>query len=446
VIHSIDKTIYMTYVISAKKQLCCLVVSLFLIHSQQGKAQTLQSVTDNGNTTTKNVWIAAQPGGGVMEGALNVGGRFRLLGGINSYAMGTEGDQPTMYRTGVSTLGYPFNGYNHLVIQGGTTNNRDILFVTGSTPAERMVIKGTGNIGIGTLNPIAKLDIFTNTSVFGLKIGDEASSNIRIAGTAGGPTGYGSIQTYSAGVIGGVLALQRDGGNVGIGVSNPKERLAVKGDMSMYADLRSIDPRPAVAGGSVPGEIRGLGGGNSTSSSSSNWDDGFLRLSAGGGSNPTTKSFIDLSGYISPDASGDTLVMERFQNITMGTSGQERLRIASNGSVGIGTKKMGVHKLAVNGSIGARMLVITQETWADFVFHPSYQLPSLQEVAAFINANQHLPGIPSEAQVIKDGLNVGEMNKQLLQKIEELTLYMIQQDKRMEEQEKEIATLKKRLM
>jgi len=417
-------------------------MNILLLISLAGKGQTLQTVTDNGNSTTKSIWVGALPSSGVTENALNLGGRLKLLGGNSAYSTGVEGEQPTIYRTGVNSLGYPFNGYNHLVLQTGI-QSRDILFVTGSTPAERMVIKGNGNIGIGTMNPIAPLDIFTNTSLFGLKIGDEANSNLRIAGTSGGATGYSSIQTYYGGQLGGVLVLQRDSGNVGIAIRNPKERLGVRGSMAIYSELDNKTARPEVGAGTISGEIRGLGGGAENPSSS--WDDGFLRLSAGGGSNARTKSFIDLSGFISASVSDDTVVMDRAQNITMGTSGIERLRITSDGNVGIGTKKTSGHKLAVEGTIGTRKLVVTQSTWADFVFHPDYTLPSLQDVERFILEHQHLPGIPSEAVVKAEGVDVGDMHKRLLQKVEELTLYMIEMEKKQALMAKENSKLKCRL-
>jgi hypothetical protein len=100
--------------------------------------------------------------------------------------------------------------------------------------------------------------------------------------------------------------------------------------------------------------------------------------------------------------------------------------IKSDGNVGIGTTNPGPYKLAVEGVIGARRMKITQVPgWADFVFHEDYQLPSLGYVENFIQENKHLPGIPSEEQVKEEGIDVSEMNKMLLQKIEELTLYII---------------------
>jgi hypothetical protein len=99
-----------------------------------------------------------------------------------------------------------------------------------------------------------------------------------------------------------------------------------------------------------------------------------------------------------------------------------------NGSVGIGTTNP-QYKLAVNGNIGAQDIIVTNTGWSDYVFQPGYRLPSLSEVNAYIQANHHLPDIPSEAEVKEKGASVGEMQSKLLAKVEELTLHMIQQEK-----------------
>jgi hypothetical protein len=105
----------------------------------------------------------------------------------------------------------------------------------------------------------------------------------------------------------------------------------------------------------------------------------------------------------------------------------------TNGNLGIGTTPTGTYKLQVEGTIGARKIQVKSGTWADFVFQPDYQLAPLSEVATYIKTNQHLPGIPTAEDVKKDGVDVGEMNKLLLQKVEELTLYMIEMKKEIEQ-------------
>ena len=102
-----------------------------------------------------------------------------------------------------------------------------------------------------------------------------------------------------------------------------------------------------------------------------------------------------------------------------------RLTATTSGGIGIGTSSIGTYKLAVEGTIGCRELVVTTAPWADFVFEDNYRLPTLNEVDQFIQENKHLPGIPTEAEVKEKGFSVGNISSKLLQKIEELTLYVI---------------------
>ena len=99
----------------------------------------------------------------------------------------------------------------------------------------------------------------------------------------------------------------------------------------------------------------------------------------------------------------------------------------------------------VNGKIACRELEVSTAAWSDFVFQNNYRLPPLDEVAAFISENKHLPGIPSEKEVMKDGFNVGVMSSKLLQKIEELTLYMIELKKENEALKTQIGSIQLQL-
>jgi hypothetical protein len=114
------------------------------------------------------------------------------------------------------------------------------------------------------------------------------------------------------------------------------------------------------------------------------------------------------------------------------------MAITNSGAVGIGTTTP-QYLLSVNGTIGAKDIVVTNSGWPDFVFRPGYRLKPLSDVSAFITANHHLPDIPSEAEVKEKGVSVGEMQAKLLAKVEELTLHLIAQEKEIKELRQRIA-------
>lgn len=112
-------------------------------------------------------------------------------------------------------------------------------------------------------------------------------------------------------------------------------------------------------------------------------------------------------------------------NLRFGTSEKERLRIDHNGNVGIGVTNPD-YKLVVNGGIKAREIFVpSPEEWPDFVFESNYNLPSIAQVKNFVQSFKHLPGIPSAKEIKQTGVNVGDIQVKMLQKIEELTLYVI---------------------
>lgn len=112
-------------------------------------------------------------------------------------------------------------------------------------------------------------------------------------------------------------------------------------------------------------------------------------------------------------------------------------------AVGIGTGAMGDYRLAVNGKIGCKEVKVEVANgiwaWPDYVFEPGYNLAQLSELETYIMANKHLPGIPKQAEVEERGVNVGEMQAQLLKKVEELTLYIIAQQKEIDKLKKALA-------
>jgi len=185
-------------------------------------------------------------------------------------------------------------------------------------------------------------------------------------------------------------------GNIGIGTTNPDATLHIKGGIAIQNPHLSYD-----TSGNA-GERAGI---------------------IFGTNNDTNNSMF----WISSDAEvGDRL------NIGCGAGyndSQSNITMLWNGFLGIGTRSP-TCKLEVAGTIKAEEILVEAKT-ADFVFDENYKLRSLVETEKYIKANRHLPDIPSAEKFEKSGINLAEMNKLLLQKIEELTLYLVEQDKKL---------------
>jgi len=113
-----------------------------------------------------------------------------------------------------------------------------------------------------------------------------------------------------------------------------------------------------------------------------------------------------------------------------------------NGNLSIGTTDSKGYRLAVAGNMIAESVKVKlQGVWPDFVFSKSYKLPTLQETEKHVKENGHLPGIPSAAEVQANGIDLGDMNAKLLEKIEELTLHLIEKNKELKSQDARIKKL-----
>ena len=309
-------------------------------------------------------------------------------------------------------------------MDGCGTQGEALLFETqtaGETnPTVKMTLKNNGNVGIGTTNPGSKLHIqngATNyiwTPILGTAgIFESSSANrafLTIVGksTAQSELWFGDENTQNSGRVRyenstDDLEFWTNGtekmaitslGNVGIGTTTPISALEVNGDISL-ARSNKIKFLDAV-GGNNRAFIRSTNG--------ENGDYNSLIFAIGGGH--------------------ESMIIK-----------------ANSGNVGIGTKNPS-EKLTVKGKIlcGEVEVVMESTIPADYVFQKyytgtsalkaDYVMPSLEEVEAFTKANHHLPEVPSAATIKEEGLQLKEMTTLLLQKVEELTLYTIEQEKR----------------
>ena len=112
-------------------------------------------------------------------------------------------------------------------------------------------------------------------------------------------------------------------------------------------------------------------------------------------------------------------------------NGWAGLRMDWDGNVCIGCDNTEGYKLAVNGNMVAELVrVKLKGNWPDYVFEEGYKLAPLTDVEAFIQENGHLPNLPAAKDIQKEGVDLGEMNRLLLEKVEELTLYVIDLEKK----------------
>jgi hypothetical protein len=241
--------------------------------------------------------------------------------------------------------------------------------------------------------------------------------------------------------------LLETGGRVGIGINNPDFKLDVNGTInatgkSWFSYGSNISGYSWTDAALTTNSIEIVNNNATVSNSSPTL--AFHRHGSGGpqfrlAADGTNILYLESSGANSsrsplPYGAGPNSYFQRF-HIDAGLS--------TTGDVSIGTSDTKGYKLAVNGKIRAQEIKVEATPWPDYVFDKSYQLPTLLETEKHIKEKGHLPGIPSAAEVKANGIDLGEMNAKLLQKIEELTLIIIDLNKRSLKQSEELKDHKK---
>ncbi|MGW9686770.1 hypothetical protein [Flagellimonas sp. 2504JD1-5] len=271
----------------------------------------------------------------------------------------------------------------------------------------------------------------------------------------------GSYSTYINHYSQGKTLINPQSGNVGIGVTNPTAKLHVEGDgvRALRFSTSNINDRTNDSPWYGMGNSNFMGlsnDGTRTSVQLAGYYGILLKSAYGsigihqngnvgiGTTGPSGKLHVfnngNKNGLIVENSSPSMTNYGLTVNNTSTTNGHllrlrssaiDRVIVHGNGNVGIGTSNPGTWKLAVKGKIRAEEIKV-ETGWADYVFKEDYDLPTLEEVERHIKEKGHLINIPSAKEVEENGILLGEMDKLLLEKIEELTLYVIEIKKEQE--------------
>ena len=316
------------------------------------------------------------------------------------------------------------NTYNAYIAQRGPSGlqfkaNGGFGFIDEITGSQYlMIIASNGEVGIGNMfDPLEKLDVDG-----AIRIGSTNNNNAGTIQWTGSDfqgfngTDWISLSSNSLWDLSG-NDIYYNTGNVGIGTTSPSEKLELNGGIFINSDIASTDifKMATLSTENLPVVKIGV--------------DNYKRAN------------LTLGIWTEPQEGGDNLAGNIEDKIFFNAGGTSYL--INNGGLAIGkTTVISGYSMDVNGKIRANEIVVNTGG-ADFVFEDKYNLKSLEEVENFIKENKHLPEIPSATEVQENGVSVGEMQTKLLQKIEELTLYLIDQNKSIQELKEENASLKK---
>jgi hypothetical protein len=277
-------------------------------------------------------------------------------------------------------------------------------YLSGVNPFSFLKLANNGNVGIGSAEPVGRLEVVGQDALRLVGYQPFLTLHDANAGYARGRIQVvaGDLSLFTESYLSGVNTFSflklANNGNVGIGSAEPVGKLEVVGQDA----LRLVGYQPFLT---------------------------LLDANAG-----YTRGRIQ-------SANGNIL----FYPESFIVGGSPAVTIFSgSGNVGIGTPKETGYKLSVVGKIICEELKVQLAgNWPDYVFDKKYELMPLDELAKNIEQEKHLPGLPSAADVQQDGISVGEMQSKLLEKVEQLTLYVIQLQKQNAELVKKDAEIMK---
>ena len=273
----------------------------------------------------------------------------------------------------------------------------------------------TGNVGIGTTNPATTLDVGGAISIKGYNVNDTQGISVQSDGTYVIASGARIKGTYT----------------VSFEAANRVQTVVLLANATQFDYNSSL----SILSNTYYNNTVVMSNFRYVFSSDNSVIYLVFNIANRNGGNTVTAHFDGTGAYV--PSWGGTMPSSPT------TAGIYPLAINA-GNVGIGIANP-QNKLDVNGTVHARQVNIDLNGWADYVFEKSYKLPALSSVKAYIQKNQHLPEMPSQAEIIKTGLDVSEANKLLLKKMEEMTLYMIKATEEITALKKEVKQLKNKL-